>query len=68
MQYLPDDVGSLQLLDLFDDEVMSFLGLAACFLLDGASVWSHCQLVLNHLPGDPGKLGWFPREHIGVLE
>jgi hypothetical protein len=67
VQHFPDDLGLYQLLDFFDDEVLSVLGLTTYLLLDGARARTHRQVMLNHLLGNPGEIGWFLSKHIKIL-
>ena len=67
MQHLVDHLSSLELVDLFDDEVLPVLSLPAYFLLNGACAWAHRQMVLNHLPWYTREIRRSPSEHVGVL-
>jgi hypothetical protein len=53
---LPAEASVELLLDLFTDEVLPLNGLLLGLLLDWSSVRVDLQMVLNHLPGDPGPL------------
>jgi hypothetical protein len=55
-----------QLLDFFTDEVLPLNGLLPRLLLDRSGVGVDLQMVLDHLPRDPGHLRWLPCKHIRV--
>jgi hypothetical protein len=53
---LPDESGVVQLLDFFMDEVLSLNRLLSGLLLHQHGIRIDLQMVLNHLPRDPGHL------------
>ena len=54
--YFPDKPSIQQLLDLRTDEVLPCNGLLSNSLLHWFGFWVNLQVVLNHLPRDPGHL------------
>jgi hypothetical protein len=63
---LPYEASLKQLLDFFMDEVLPLNGLLPRLLLDWPGVGVDLQMVLDHLPRDPGHLRWLPCKHIRV--
>jgi hypothetical protein len=63
---LPYEACLKKLLDFFMDEVLSLNGLLPRLLLDRSGVGLDLQMVLDHLPRDPGHLRWLPCKHIRV--
>ena len=63
---LPDEAGVEQLLGLFTDEVLPLNGLLPGLLLDRLGVGVDLQMVLDHLPRDPGHLRRLPSKHVDV--
>jgi hypothetical protein len=53
---LSDESGVEQLLDFITDEVLLLNGLLLGLLLHRPSVGVDLQMVLNHIPRDPGHL------------
>jgi hypothetical protein len=53
---LPYEASFEQLLDFFTDEVLPLNGLLLELLLHWLGVGADLQMVLNHLPMDPGHL------------
>jgi hypothetical protein len=53
---LLDKAGVEQLFNFFMDEVLLLNGLLSGFLLDWSCIGVDLQMVLNHLPKDPGHL------------
>jgi hypothetical protein len=53
---LPNEAGIEQLFDFFTDEVLPLNKLLPRLLLDRPSIGVDLQMVLNHLPRDPGHL------------
>jgi hypothetical protein len=53
---LSDESGVEQLLDFFMDEVLLLNGLLLGLLLHQSAVGVDLQMMLNHLPRDPGHL------------
>jgi hypothetical protein len=51
-----DEASLQQLVELFTDEVLPFDGLLPWLLSDRPGIRADLQMVLNHLPGDPGHL------------
>src|SRR5438876_3375331 len=66
MANLTDEAGSKQLVDLELDDVLALQSLSAHLLSDGPRIWEYGQVVLDHLPRDPGHVGWLPCKHISV--
>ena len=58
--------GIKELTDLLPDKLLAFGRLPPDLLLHRVCVRSHSQVVLNHLPRDPGHVGWPPCKHVGV--
>jgi hypothetical protein len=56
MVNLFDEASLQQLADLFTDEVLPLNGLFPWLLSHRPSIGVDLQMVLNHLPGDPGHL------------
>ena len=63
---LPYEASLKQLLDFFTDEVLPLNGLLPRLLLDWSGIGVDLQMVLDHLPRDPGHLRWLPCKHIRV--
>jgi hypothetical protein len=63
---LLDKAGVEQLFNFFMDEVLPLNGLLSGFLLDWSCIGVDLQMVLNHLPKDPGHLWWLPDKHINI--
>jgi hypothetical protein len=57
---LPYEASVEQLLGFFTDEVLPLNRLLPGLLLHRSSVGVDLQMVLNHLPRDPGYLRWLP--------
>jgi hypothetical protein len=53
---LPYEADVKQLLDFFTNEVLPLHGLLSELLLDRSGIGVDLQMVLNHLPRDPGHL------------
>jgi hypothetical protein len=53
---LLDKAGVEQLFNFFMDEVLPLNGLLSGLLLDWSCIGVDLQMVLNHLPKDPGHL------------
>jgi hypothetical protein len=51
-----DEASLQQLADLFTDEVLPLDGLLPWLLSDRSGIRANLQMVLNHLPRDPGHL------------
>jgi hypothetical protein len=51
-----DEASLQQLADLFTDEVLLLDGMLLWLLLDRPGIRVDLQMVLNHLPRDPGHL------------
>src|SRR5881394_1857223 len=66
MTNLADEAGSEQLVDLELDDVLALQSLSAHLLSDGPRIRGYGQVVLDHLPRDPGHVGWLPCKHISV--
>jgi hypothetical protein len=63
---LPYEASVKQLIDLFTDEVLSLNGLLLGPLLDRSGIRVDLQMVLNHLPRDPGHLRQLPGKHVNI--
>jgi hypothetical protein len=61
-----DKAGVKQLPDLLTDEVLPLNGLSLRLLAHRPGVGVNLQMVLNHLPGDPRYLRWFPCEIVDI--
>src|SRR5438105_8700725 len=66
MTNLADEAGSEQLVDFEPDDVLALQSLSAHLLSDGPRIRGYGQVVLNHLPRDPGHVRWLPCKHISV--
>ena len=66
MEDLSDKSGNKELADLFPDELLTLGCLPPDLLLHWACVQEHNQVVLNHLPRDPGHVRRLPCKHVGV--
>ena len=55
-----DEAGLEELLDLLLDDVLALQRLSVHLLSDGPRIWMYGQVVLDHLPGDPGHIGRLP--------
>ena len=51
---------------LVANEVLPLWGLVPDLLLYGPCTGVHDKMVLDHLPGDPGHVGWFPCKHVDI--
>ena len=60
-------LGLLQLVHLFDNEVLSVLSLTAHLLLDWSRVGAHGQVMLDDFSWDSQEIRRFLGEHICVL-
>ena len=61
-----DEAGVKELTYLRTDELLALGRLPPDFLLHRACVRAHNQVVLDHLPRDPGHIGRLPCKHIDV--
>jgi hypothetical protein len=61
-----DEASLQQLADLFTDEVLLLDGMLLWLLLDRPGIRVDLQMVLNHLPRDPGHLRRFLGEHVNI--
>src|SRR5207244_3449820 len=66
MTNLADEAGLEQLVDFEPDDVLALQSLSAHLLPDGPRIWEYGQVVLDHLPRDPGHVGWLPCKHISI--
>jgi hypothetical protein len=64
---LPYEASTEQLLDFFTDEVLPLSGLLLGLLLHRPGVGVDLQMVLNHLPRDPGHLWRLPGKHVNII-
>jgi hypothetical protein len=62
-----DGASVQQLPDLLTDEVLPLNGLSPRLLTHRPGVRVDLQMVLDHLPGDPRHLRWFPCEHVCIF-
>ena len=62
----PDEDGLQHLPHLVADEVLPLRGLVSDLLLYGPRTGVHGKMMLDHLPGDPGHVGRFPRKHVNI--
>jgi hypothetical protein len=63
---LPYEADVEQLLDFFMDEVLPPNGLLPGLLLYWLDVGVDIQMVLDHLPRDPGHLWWLSDKHVDI--
>jgi hypothetical protein len=63
---LPYEANIEQILDFFTDEVLPLNKLLLRLLLDRSDVEVDLQMVLDHLPRDPGHLRQLPGKHVDV--
>jgi hypothetical protein len=61
-----DEATAQQLPDLLTDEIMPLNGLSPRLLTHRFGIRVDLQMVLDHLPGDPRHLRWFPCEYVGI--
>jgi hypothetical protein len=61
-----DEASAQQLPDLLTDEILPLNGLSPRLLAHRFGVRVDLQMVLDHLPGDPRHLRWFPCEYVGI--
>ena len=62
-----DESGVEEFVYLEANEILPLDGLLAHLLLDGLRAGEDLQLVLNHIPGDPGHVGWLPCKDIDII-
>jgi hypothetical protein len=55
-----------KLSNFFMDEVLPLNRLLPRFLLDWSGIGVDLQIVLDHLPRDPGHLRWLQGKHINI--
>src|SRR5581483_1622353 len=63
---LADEASSQQLVNLSADEFLPLHGLTPHLLLHRSSIGADRQMVLNHLPRDPGHVGWLPCKNVDI--
>jgi hypothetical protein len=63
---LLNEAGIGQLLDFFTDEVLPLNGLLLGPLLDRSGIGVDLQMMLNHLPRNPGHLRWLSGKHVDI--
>ena len=63
---LSDKFGVKELADLLPDELLALRRLPPDLLLHRAGVRAHRQVMLDHLPRDPGHIGRLPCKHVDV--
>jgi hypothetical protein len=61
------EAGVQQLPNLLSDEVLPLNGLSPRLLTHRFGIRVDLQMVLDHLPGDPGHLRWLPCEHVVIF-
>jgi hypothetical protein len=61
-----DEASAQQLPDLLTDEILKLNGLSPRLLTHRLSIRVDLQMVLDHLPGDPRHLRWFPCKYVGI--
>src|SRR6266540_2262125 len=66
MTNLADEASSEELVDFESDDILVLQRLSAHLLPDGLHIRRYGQVVLDHLPRDPGHIGWLPCKHISV--
>src|SRR5207237_7622022 len=66
MTNLADEAGSEKLVDFEPDDILALQRLSAYLLSDGPRIRGYGQVVLDHLPRDPGHVGRLPCKHISV--
>src|SRR6266542_2571754 len=66
MANFPDEAGLEELLDLLPDDVLALQRLLAHLLSDGPRIRTYGQVVLDHLPRDPGHVGRLPCKYVRV--
>ena len=66
MTNLADEAGSEELVDFEPDDILALQRLSAHLLPDGPRIRRYDQVVLAHLPRDPGHVEWLPCKHISV--
>jgi hypothetical protein len=62
-----DEASVQQLPNLLMDETLPLNGLSPRLLTHQLGIRVDLQMVLDHLPGDPRHLRWFPCEYIGIF-
>jgi hypothetical protein len=63
---LSDEASMQHLSDLLTDEILPLNGLSPRLLTHRFGVRVDLQMLLDHLPGDPWHLRWFPCENVGI--
>ena len=66
MEELSDEASIEDLVDLLLDELLALERLPVDLLPHRPCVWAHSKVVLDHLPRDPGHIGWLPCKHVDV--
>ena len=66
MAHFMDEAGLEELLNLLLDDVLALQRLSVHLLSDGPCIRVYGQVVLNHLPRDPGNIRRLLGEHISV--
>ena len=67
MEDLSDKSGVKELADLLLDELLALRRLPPDLLLHRAGVRAHHQVMLDHLPRDPGHVRRLPGKHVCVV-
>src|SRR6266540_5853216 len=66
MTNLADEASSEELVDFESDDILVLQHLSTHLLPDGPHIRRYGQVVLDHLPRDPGHVGRLPCKHISV--
>src|SRR5438105_1929962 len=66
MTNFADEASSEQLVNFEPNDVLALQRLSAHLLPDGPHIREYDQVLLDHLPRDPGHVGWLPCKHINV--
>ena len=66
MEDFSDKSGVEELADLLADKLLALWRLPLDLLLHRAGVRTHSQVMLDHLPRDPGYIGRLPGKHVHV--
>jgi hypothetical protein len=64
---LSDEAGIEQLIDFFMDEILPLNGLLPGLMLDWLVIEVDLQMVLDHLPRDPGHLWRLQGKHVNII-
>ena len=67
MTNLADEAGPEKLGNFEPDDVLALQRLSAHLLSDGPRIRGYGQVVLDHLPRDPGHVGRLPCKHVRIF-